>query len=131
MGRSERRSIQGKGNGVTRQRLTKHEYAVLFLQQNGRCGCGCGERLEAGKVDEEHSIPVAFDGPAKPDSLWRRDCHKRKTKIDIKAIAKTNRIQKKLKGAWRPNRKKIPSRGFDKSLSKKLSGEVIRRKTGE
>ena len=95
---------------MTRKRLTKFEFASLFLAQAGKCGCGCGQRLEPGQVDEEHSIPVAFDGPEKPDSLWRRDCHKRKTKKDVKAIAKTNRIIRKNNGTWRPNRKKIQSR---------------------
>ena len=75
-----------------RQRLSKYEFAEMFLAQNGRCACGCGERLERGKVDEEHSKPVALGGDAKPDSLWRRDCHKAKTRGDVKVIAKVERI---------------------------------------
>lgn len=76
---------------MTRQRLTKFEFATLFLAQEGRCGCGCGERLEAGKVDEEHTRPVGLDGQAKPDSLWKRDCHKNKTRKDVADIARAKR----------------------------------------
>ena len=101
---------------TSRKRLTKFEFAVMFLEQKGRCGCGCGERLEAGQIDEEHGIPDYFrrDDPnydGKPDSLWRRECHKkRKTPKDRKAIAKTNRIIRKAEGTWKPNKKKIQSR---------------------
>lgn len=73
-----------------RERLTKFEYAVIFLNQKGRCGCGCGERLEEGKVDEEHTIPNYFK-PGKPDSLWRRSCHKKKTDKDKADIAECKR----------------------------------------
>lgn len=108
---------------MTRQRLTKFEYAVLFLKQNGKCGCGCGERLEAGKVDEEHSIPVALLGEAKPDSLWRRDCHKKKTAGDVKRIAKAERQAGRTGQRARRDRngpkmksakRKWPSRPFEK-----------------
>ena len=97
---------------MTRQRLTKFEYATLFLAQKGLCGCGCRQRLEAGKVDEEHSRPVGLLGDPKPDSLWRRDCHRRKTKEDIARIAKAN-AQGGRTGQWarrKKNGSKLKSR---------------------
>lgn len=114
---------------MKRTRLTKYEYACLFLEQDGRCGCGCGERLEAGNIDEEHSRPVALLGEAKPDSLWRRECHKAKTKGDVKRIAKAKRQGGETGQCARRERNgpRLKSRGFDRTLSKKFSGKVIRK----
>lgn len=114
---------------MKRARLTKKEFAAMWLSQEGRCGCGCGERLVKGEVDAEHSIPVALLGEAKPDSLWRRDCHKMKTKGDVRRIAKAER-QGGRKGQWArriKNGPQIQSRGFDKTLRKKFNGEVERK----
>ena len=91
-----------------RQRLTKFEYGVLFLEQGGRCGCGCGERLAEGKVDEEHSIPNYYR-PGKPDSLWLKACHKKKTAKDKADIAKTKRLRGDTGNG---PKKKIQSPGF-------------------
>lgn len=113
---------------TSRKRLTKYEFAVMFLEQKGLCGCGCGERLEAGQVDEEHGIPDYFrkDDPnydGKPDSLWRRECHrKRKTPKDRKDIAKSERIIRKNAGTFNVNRKKIQNRN---TLSKEHRKAVL------
>ena len=107
-----------------RRVLTKYEYALIFLQQSGLCGCGCGERLEAGQVDEEHTIPNAIK-PGKPDALWRRECHKQKTKRDAAVIAKTKRLAGET-GQTRTKRK-IQSRGFDGTLSRGFDGKVRRK----
>lgn len=112
-----------------RRRLSKYEFAVLFLEQKGLCGCGCGLKLEAGQIDEEHSIALAAGGQnPKPDSLWRRDCHRKKTKNDRKAIKKINHVTGKTgRNKIGRKKKKIQSKGFDKSLSKSLSGIVRKR----
>jgi hypothetical protein len=115
----ERRGMTG------RQRLTKHEYAVIFLAQNGRCACGCGERLEAGKVDEEHSLPNYY-APGKPDALWRRECHKKKTAADKATIAKTRRLRGETGQLKRrkENGPRLKSRSFDKTLRKRMNGKM-------
>ena len=74
-----------------RTRLSKFEFAVIFREQNGLCKCGCGLSLEGGQIDEEHTRPIGLLGDPKPDSLWRRECHKRKTKDDIARISKAER----------------------------------------
>lgn len=109
-----------------RQRLTKFEFASLFLEQAGRCACGCGERLEAGKIDEEHSTPVALNGDAKPDALWRRDCHRAKTRGDVARIAKAERQAGRTGQQARRKRNgpQIKSRGFDNTLRKRMNGKV-------
>ncbi len=104
-----------------RQRLTKFEYATIFLEQKGRCGCGCGERLAEGKVDEEHTIPNYFK-PGKPDALWLKVCHKRKTAKDKGDIAHIKALEGKTGQKKRRDERggsSIQSRGFDKQFKKK------------
>lgn len=108
---------------MARKRLTKFEYATIFLAQGGTCGCQCGQRLEEGKVDEEHTTPNYFK-PGKPDSLWRRDCHKKKTAKDKADIGKCKRLRGETKSE---PKKRIQSRGFDKTLSKGFDGKVRKR----
>lgn len=96
-----------------RQRLNKYDFAMLFLKQNGRCGCGCGKLLERGSIHEEHGKPNALrDASVEnglPDALWRSDCHKEKTRGDNQQIKKANRQARKT-GRQRIGKvsKKIP-----------------------
>ena len=112
-----------------RQCLNKFEFAVIFHRLDGKCGCGCGEPLVEGEIDAEHSIPVALNGKAKPDSLWRRQCHKAKTKGDVKNIAKVNRIIGKRNGTFNVNRKPLSSRntlGGDEYRKRKEWAKAIK-----
>jgi 5-methylcytosine-specific restriction enzyme A len=52
------------------------------------------------------------------------ECHKEKTARDIAANAKVKRLRGET---CQGPKKEIHSRGFDKTLSKKFSGEVVRR----
>ena len=139
---------------MPRQRLTKRERAAMWEVQGGLCGCGCGTSLDSGPVEEEHTHPVALGGPPKPDKLWLKACHARKTNgskatsygSDKHAIAKTKRLEKKhgnLSSApdsgyryWGESRlcnrdfagkikRRLPSRKF--SGWRKMNGEVVRR----
>ena len=58
----------------------------------------------------------------KPDCLLCKSCADAKTKRDIAAIAKVKRIQRGPRETKRP----LKSRGFDKSLKKKMDGTVVR-----
>lgn len=111
-----------------RQRLTPKERAALALKQNGLCGCGCGQKLMPGQIDEEHSQPLAAGGKSKPDSLWLRECHKGKTKVDRKTIKKIKHIRGET-GRHKPGakRKKIESAGFSKKWRKKIDGTIERK----
>lgn len=86
---------------------------------------GCCEKAgcpNAG-VEYDHVVPVALGG--KSDelncTLLCRDCHQKKTALDVKMIAKADRaggrsgqwkrrMKAKAKGTYRP----IPNRGFQK-----------------
>ena len=107
-----------------RKYLTPKERADMFALQGGLCACGCDNPLGE-KFIAEHWVCVALGNDAKPDSLLRLECAARKTKRDIKDIAKVKRIRKRLEGRQRP-KKQIRSRPFDKRLRKRMDGSVVR-----
>lgn len=109
-----------------RRYLTKKERAQMALNQQGLCGCGCGKKLGPDSIGE-HWTMVAWDNEAKPDCLLTKDCAARKTKTDMAKIAKVKRIIRKRNGTWRPNRPKFQNPGFNKALTKKFDGTVVRR----
>jgi hypothetical protein len=103
-----------------RARLTPRERAALLQRQGGCCvSWGC---TETRGLIEEHSTPFTWTGE-KADQLMCVACHKAKTRRDIKAIAKVKRLQRGRKPTKRP----IKSRGFDKTRSRKMNGEVVRK----
>ena len=96
-----------------RKPLTRVQFATLILKQEGRCGCGCGKKLQPDRIIDEHLVALDFLGTNSLDnrSLWDRDCSKAKTARDLSASAKGKRIR----GETGNTRKKpIPSRGFPK-----------------
>lgn len=111
---------------MTRGYLTEREYNALLASQGGVCAAdGC---VSTGPFDADHFIPNVWEH-GKPSQILCRPCHKIKTKRDIKAIAKARRIR--LSKTQYDKRKeaggtRIRGRGFDKSLSKRMNGEVIR-----
>lgn len=115
-----------------RKPLSRREVIQLMLDQNGRCGCGCGEKLDPMRegVVDEHVIPLEIRENANDldnRALYRKPCAAAKTaKKDAPAIAKVKRIEARLNGTRRP-RKPIPSPGFDKTMTKKFDGSVVRR----
>lgn len=113
-----------------RRVLTRVEVIEIAVRQGGKCGCGCGQKLDAlreGCVDE-HVIPLALGGSNDLDNreLWRRPCSAAKTKADQTSIAKAKRLAGETctgpkraiphrVNAWAPKgSRKIPSRPFPK-----------------
>ena len=97
-----------------RRPLTRRETIELAVRQGGRCGCGCGDKLDALRegVTDEHRIPLAMGGTNDLSNreLWRTPCAKQKTaKADQPAIAKVKRIEARADGTRRA-RKPIPQR---------------------
>ena len=122
---------------VKRKPLTKREALEMFIAQDGLCACGCGQKLKAGEIDEQHfpHHELRKDDPdydGKPNELWIRACHKKETKdVDMPRITKA-RHQAGGLGSQRAKQAKrtsplLPARGFDKRFKKKLTGEVIPR----
>ena len=111
-----------------RKPLTRREVIQLMLDQEGRCGCGCGEKLQPmteGVIDE-HVIPLGIRENANElanRALYRKPCAAKKTPGDQSAIAKCKRIVARTEGTRRA-RKPIASRGFDKSQTRGFDGKV-------
>ena len=90
------------------------------------------------KTIREHMHALGLGGPDTPDNwcLVHKPCARRKT-IGTKATTAGSDVHqiakgKRLRGETGQNRRKrkIPSRGFDKSLRKPLRGNAVRREEG-
>lgn len=107
-----------------RKPLTRRETIQLMLDQEGRCGCGCGVKLEPmgeGVIDE-HVIPLGIRENANElanRALYRKPCAAKKTPGDLSAIAKVKRIEARLNGTRR-ERKPIPQRAGGWPKGRKL-----------
>lgn len=114
-----------------RRALTRRETIEIAVRQGGKCGCGCGHRLNAlteGVIDE-HVLPLILGGTndLTNRALWRKPCAVAKTKADRTADAKVKRLREET-CAGEPARK-IQSRGFDKSKSRGFDGKVRDRRS--
>jgi hypothetical protein len=130
--------VRAKRAKPKRSTLTRKERAEMSKRQGGLCfAWGCTGKPQIA----EHWQPVALKNEAKPDCLLCADCARRKTYgspgrvggdiRDIKHIRKLEekRTQADVRAERGPklrSNSKLKSRGFDKSLSKKMNGEVIR-----
>lgn len=90
----------------------------------------CHEPVLPGqRIEWDHRHCVALDGPHEYQNLrpvHYDPCHKKKTARDIKALAKTKRLRGETKTGPKA---KIANRGFDKTRTRKFSGQVIPRTT--
>lgn len=103
-----------------RKYYTQKEWDAQLERQGGLCATwGCAS---AGPFHADHFIPNKWE-PGKPTQLLCKPCHKAKTKLDVKKIAKVKRIQKKARGETKKKRK-ITNRGFDKTKTKGFDGKV-------
>ena len=108
-----------------RKPLTRREVIQLMLDQDGRCGCGCGVKLQPmteGVIDE-HIIPLGILENANElanRALYRKPCAAKKTSGDQSAIAKCKRLEARDNGTRR-ERKPIPSRAGGWPKGRKIS----------
>lgn len=107
----------------------------MWTDQLGLCACGCGEPLTKaeGVVGEHRFWLVCLGNPEKPDGLYRKPCADKKTngpRGDLNTAAHVRRLaegrtqadDRKAAGGSR-----IKSSGFDRTLSKKMDGSVVKR----
>lgn len=114
----------------SRRPLTRRETIELAVRQGGKCGCGCGEKLDAlreGCIDE-HVLALILGGTNDLDNraLWRKPCAVAKTKGDRSADAKVKRLRGETKA--QPG-KPIPQRvnAWPPKGSRKLGGYGAKR----
>lgn len=105
-----------------RKPLTRFQFATLILKQEGKCGCGCGMKLQADRIIDEHLTPLDSLGSndLSNRALFSLDCAKRKTQVDRAARDKGRRIRGETKTG--PKRKIVSRNTFDRpSLLFKLA----------
>lgn len=117
-------------NQAKRKPLTKKQRAELFAAHKGRCFYCKKPILATEKWQDCHIIAREFFLGSEADDMSNRapghvECHKADTREVVKAVAKSNRIIKRIDGTRRP-RKPIPGRGFDKTMRKKMDGTVVK-----
>jgi len=101
---------------------------AIIARQNGLCTL-CGQPL-VGRIDFDHIRPLALLGDDTAENLQAihaEGCHDKKTRDDIKRIRKATR-QAGEYGSQYARRKRngpqLKSRGFDRSLRKKMNGTI-------
>jgi len=107
-----------------RKRPTPRQIVEILLRQDGRCTCGV-KIGGATPYQVDHIQPLELLGGQTTGNLQClcEPCHKAKTATDISAIAKGRR----LRGETCTRSTPIRSRGFDKTLRKRMNGTVERR----
>ncbi len=109
-----------------RKKITRHQRAVVFLRQNGKCdGCGC-KLFRPYIVD--HRIPVWMGGADHTDNMHAtcKPCDKPKTGQDATNRAKVKRLIAKDDPETRPRSKRpLKGRGFDKTKTRRFDGSVV------
>jgi len=120
---------------MKRRYLTKTQKAALWRNQN-RCCAGCTGILELAKAefDHMHGLWCGGGNDTGKDNNWQalcRPCHAAKTKQESKDRGKVKRLEKQTLGIPKKRRHQRiesrpfgPSRGFDKSLRRKMSGQT-------
>ncbi|WP_300396333.1 hypothetical protein [Henriciella sp.] len=106
-----------------RKPLTKHQFAMLALRQEGKCGCGCGRKLDfqtPRAITDEHILALFEGGSNDLDNraLYVTDpCAKVKTAGEKPVQAKIRRRQGKT-----GQQKRLRERGHGSIPKPKVSG---------
>ena len=110
---------------MKRQAIPAKMRAQCFALAGGKCEL-CGERLTAWECD--HAVAWFYTETHDAENLQALcpPCHRLKTKLDVRGIAKVKRLIAREAGTRRA-RKPIASPGFSKALRKRLNGTVERR----
>lgn len=88
----------------------------VFEAHGGRCYLS-GRKINPGdKWELEHKLALCLGGENRESNLAPAlaDAHKAKTAADVGMKAKADRIRMKHLGLWRPAKRKIPSRPFQR-----------------
>lgn len=110
-----------------RRAMTPKRRLEALLRSDGRCA-RCKVKLgSAFEVDHTVSLFLGGADDASNTVALCVPCHRgEKTPADAKAHAKVKRLLARQDGSRRP-RKPIPSRGFDKTRSRRFDGSVVAR----
>lgn len=118
-----------------RRPLTRAEFGQLMIDQECRCACGCGEKLQPmteGVIDEHlRALALLGTNALENRALYRKPCARKKTdEQDTPRIAKA-KAQAGETGQYARRQKRghgsIQSRGFDNTRTKRFDGSVVAR----
>ncbi len=100
-----------------RRYLSAKEKAEVVERQNRRCGCGCGDPLEAGQIDFDHRIDLAFGGSNDIDNFVAliRKHHLAKSASQNTVRAKCDRMKAKNEGRWLNAKDRALARMLDRT----------------
>ncbi len=78
-----------------RRYLSTGEKVKVISRQNGRCACGCREKLEVGSIQYDHAFPIHLGGTNDMENFRAliTKHHLKKTKKEAKVRAKIRRIK--------------------------------------
>ena len=108
---------------MTRRYLTPNDMHAMLQRQHGVCASpNC---MSEGPFEADHSTVHVWDNK-KPDQLLCIPCHRRKTKSDVKRIAKVKRITGKTRSQWNGDRNSKPIRSAGFKGWRNFKGEVVR-----
>ena len=100
----------------------------IFLAHDGVCA-ESGVKIQPGQAwDLDHRIPLALGGANDEDNLQPVlvEAHKEKTRRDVAAKAKADRIRKRHLGIESPSKRKLPG-GRDSAWKFKVGGGRVPR----
>lgn len=100
---------------------------AAYERSGGKCE-SCGKYVDHPEYD--HIIPCGFDGSNDLDNcqVLCTDCHKKKTREDVRAIAKSKRIRRKHYGIGRERKwRRIIPGSKESGWKKKADGTWVKR----
>ena len=85
-----------------RRYLSAAEKSRLIDRQRGKCACGCGEKLEVGKIDYDHILDRWLGGSEALENFCAliRKHHRKKTDANTTIRAKCDRMKAKHEGTF-------------------------------
>lgn len=100
--------------------------ARIYLDAKGRCA-HCTRFIDGHALvaEYDHVIPIIIGGKNRESNLQLlcSECHKSKTKLDVKIKAKVARVRMKHIGIRKPSR--LQSRGFEKRPPQRTASRPI------
>lgn len=101
---------------MARKSFSTRERTRIFKLHGGICHL-CKQEIQIGEAfDLEHVIPWELTRDDSDENVKpaHKHCHKEKTKEDVRAIRKADRIHAKFIGTYPKSKTPIRSRGFQK-----------------
>lgn len=113
---------------MKRRRLSIAARTAILERQVYTCGCGCGGDLRGQAVEWDHAIPLALTGADSIDNLQALlvACHRKKTKADVRRIAKARRQARYHETGRSRARRGPPLQGRGFTGWRKFNGEIVR-----